>query len=61
MWGVDLTFIKENFGEKYYNYCLNNSHSYLEQKLMNQSNNILTITRHGLFISDGSISDLLYI
>ena len=61
MWGIDLNIIKEQFGEFYYNYCLHQAGRPIERGLLKRENTTLKLTREGIFISDGIMSDLLYI
>lgn len=60
-WGVDLTLLKESFGNELYDFCLTNAEKLIEHKLLHINNNSLTITRKGIFISDGIMSDLMWI
>lgn len=61
MWGVDLKKLEEEFGDKYLDFCLKNAEKYilLEDVIIEDSK--LKLTRKGIFISDGIMSDLMWI
>jgi oxygen-independent coproporphyrinogen-3 oxidase len=59
MWGVDLNELKILFGEKIYIYCIENADKYLNRQLLTIEGNNLKLTREGIFISDGIMSDLM--
>lgn len=61
MWGVDLNDLKLYFGDKIYTYCIKNADKYINRKLLSIEGNTMKITRKGIFISDGIISDLMMI
>src|SRR5690554_5065063 len=61
MWGVDLKEMKSMFGEELYNYCIENSQSYINIGKLTIQEDILKLTRDGIFISDGIMSDLMRI
>ena len=61
MWGIDLQKLKTDFGDKYYQYCLNNAQKFIESKLLITENGKLKLTQKGIFISDGIMSELMYI
>ena len=61
MWGIDLDEIKFLFGEKRLNYLLQMAKRYLEQGTLKLECNKLTLTESGIFVSDGIMSDLLWI
>lgn len=61
MWGIKTDDIRHLFGDKMLDYCLKQAKPYQEQGLLEQKDNILTLSRKGIFISDGIMSDLLYI
>lgn len=60
-WGMSLSILKERFGDKLFNYCLEMASPHVKQKLMTIQNNMLRLTREGIFISDGIMSDLLWV
>ncbi len=61
MWGVDLKKLESLFGSQRKEYCLKNVLKYIKQGFVSQSDDILTLTRKGIFISDGIMSDLMWI
>ncbi|MDO5665491.1 MAG: radical SAM family heme chaperone HemW [Bacteroidia bacterium] len=61
MWGVDLQQLKSIFGEKYYDFCIKNAQKYINKRLLTIKNNSLILTREGIFISDGIMSELMFI
>ena len=61
MWGIQLQKIKELFGEEKWNYLKQQAEPYLQQNLLNLQNETLKLSKKGIFISDGIMSDLLWI
>lgn len=61
MWGIDLTELSKRFGEPYFHYCMQNAGKYLDGKLLKVDGNRLKLTRDGIFISDGIMSDLMWV
>lgn len=61
IWGADIQQLKSKFGEELYNYCLTNARKYLENQLLKIENGNLKLTRKGIFISDGIMSDLMWV
>lgn len=61
MWGLPLARLKEEFGEELLQYCLDNAKSYLESGKLEIKDNTLFLTKEGIFISDGIMSDLLWV
>lgn len=64
-WGADLHFIETEFGTRLKDYCLKqasfhikNGDLQLEKKNEQAQEGLLKLTRKGLFLSDGIISDL---
>ncbi|MDE5677355.1 radical SAM family heme chaperone HemW [Phocaeicola sp.] len=60
-WGMALAALKEKYGEELYEYCLRMARPHLQQGTLEIKDNILKLTRKGLFISDGIMSDLLWV
>ncbi len=58
MWGCDLTYIKSNFNENYYQNILLESDKYILKEYMRKSNNILYLTEKGKIFADKISSDL---
>lgn len=61
MWGVNLKILEKNFGDDMLKYCLNNVQKHLEGGFVSKEDNILKLSRKGIFISDSIMSDLMYI
>ncbi|MHC5200847.1 radical SAM family heme chaperone HemW [Myroides sp. LJL119] len=61
IWGVDLLYIEENFGELYKDYFLKSSDKYLKNDMIANEQNRFVITHKGKFLSDGIASDLFWI
>lgn len=61
MWGLSLTDIQQLFGPERLEYCLKLAKPYVKQGLLLQDGNTLTLSRKGIFVSDGIMSDLLYV
>lgn len=61
MWGMQLDVLKEQFGTKLYNYCLRIAQPHLSQGTLELSNGVLKLTEKGVFISDGIMSDMLWV
>lgn len=60
-WGMSLTKLKTDFGEKLYDYCIQLATPHLQQHTLQQANGLLKFTEQGIFISDGIMSDLLWV
>lgn len=58
MWGVSVTRVKTEFGEKYKEYLLQQAHKHLQEHLLFLDDDILLVTKKGKFLSDGISSDL---
>lgn len=59
MWGINLTELNNRFGEKHFQFCMDNAQKYLEHKLLKRDGDTLKLTREGVFISDGIMTDLM--
>ena len=59
--GINMTYVKETYGNKYVKFLLENSHQYLIRNLMELIDDNIRITREGLFVSDAIMSDLMYV
>lgn len=59
MWGIDLSDMINMFGEEIYNYCIENAEQYIKTGKLIIQENTLKLTRNGIFISDGIMSDLM--
>ncbi|WP_455673303.1 radical SAM family heme chaperone HemW [Phocaeicola sp.] len=60
-WGMPLSRLRNEFGEKLSAYCLRMAHPHLEQGTLEIVNDTLKLTRQGIFISDGIMSDMLWV
>lgn len=60
-YGIPTELLKNVFGETLYNYCMRMASSYLKQGLLTWDHHILKLTEKGIFISDGIMSDLLWV
>lgn len=61
-WGIRLPEITSLFGEARAAYCLRMAKKYLEQgMLILREGDTLALSREGIFISDGIMSDLLFV
>lgn len=61
MWGISLSYILTNFGEKMQDYCLEQAIPFINRGMILYSNDKLLLSRDGLFISDGIMSELLWV
>lgn len=61
IWGISLTKIASEFGEKGLKYLLENAASFLESGQLKIENNVLTTTLEGAFFSDGIAAALFYV
>lgn len=60
-WGISLSDLERTFGRDLRTYCLKQAAPSLKQGTLRLAGDRLTLTRAGLFISDGIMSDLLWI
>lgn len=60
-WGMTLSKLRREFGEKLYRYCLRMADPHLKQGTLEIKGDILKLTRKGIFISDGIMSDMLWV
>lgn len=61
MWGTSLETIRERFGDSLHQYCLREARRYLDSNLLRLKGDVLSLTERGVFLSDGIISDLLWV
>lgn len=61
MWGVNLEAMERDFGHSLYIYGMRQAKPYMERGLLEVRNGALRLTREGIFVSDGVMSDLLYV
>lgn len=61
VWGVSLQRIKQEFGEKYSEYLLQQADKYMQKSLLCIDDDTLLTTKKGRFLVDGIASDLFMI
>ena len=60
-WGMPLPKLRKQYGEELYKYCLRMATPHLQQGTLEIKNDTLKLTRKGVFISDGIMSDMLWV
>ena len=60
-WGMPLSQLRTNYGETLYNYCLRMAKPHIQPGVLEIKEDTLKLTSEGIFISDGIMSDLLWI
>ncbi len=60
-WGVDLIELEKLYGNRMKDYCLRNVERYVKEGFVKLDNQALTLTKNGIFISDGIMSDLMWV
>ena len=58
---MPLSRLRSEYGEERYHYCLRMAKPHLEQGVLEIKEDILKLTKEGIFISDGIMSDLLWV
>lgn len=61
IWGISLEQLHQQFGEELTAYCLRMADEHLKSHQLEQRNGALCLTREGIFVSDGIMSDLLWV
>ena len=61
MWGVDLQELKYVFGAEFHDFCMKNAQKFIDNHLLKTENHTLKLTREGIFISDGIMSELMWV
>jgi len=61
IWGVSLRRVREDFGEKYEAYLLQQAHKFTEEQLLFIDNDCLITTKKARFLADGIAADLFMI
>ena len=59
--GIDLTILKNRFGQMLSDYCTSMAAPYLKNGKLELQDSHLRLTRKGVFVSDGIISDLMFV
>ena len=60
-WGMSLSQLRSIYGEELYQYCLRMAKPHLTQGVLEMKGDTLKLTKEGIFISDGIMSDLLWV
>ena len=60
-WGMSLSQLRSTYGEDLYRYCLRMAKPHLAQGVLEMKGDTLKLTKEGIFISDGIMSDLLWV
>jgi oxygen-independent coproporphyrinogen-3 oxidase len=60
-WGISMERIRQCFGHTLADYCLRQAAPYIESGKLTRSEDVLRLTRAGIFVSDGIMSDLLWV
>ena len=60
-WGMSLSRLRTEYGEELYRYCLRMAKPHLSEGVLEICEGVLKLTRRGIFISDGIMSDLLWV
>ena len=60
-WGMSLSQLRSIYGEELYQYCLRMAKPHLAQGVLEMKEDTLKLTKEGIFISDGIMSDLLWV
>ena len=60
-WGMSLSRLRSEYGEELYRYCLRMAKSHIDEGVLEIREGVLKLTQRGIFISDGIMSDLLFV
>ena len=60
-YGIPTHILKETFGETLFDYCMRMASPHLKQGFLTLDKNNMKLTEKGIFISDGIMSDLLWV
>lgn len=60
-WGIDISQIKNQFGEEIQNFLLNSSNKFISSKLIDRSGSKLVLTPEGKLFADKIASDLFIV
>lgn len=60
-WGISMSYVIGRFGESYSVYCLRMAQPHIDKGLLKLDGDVLRLTEQGIFLSDGVISDLLWV
>ena len=59
--GVSFADIQTKFGRKLLSYCQKQAQPHINQGLLLQTDDKLILSKSGIFVSDGIMSDLLWV
>lgn len=59
--GISTERLQKEFGEELYAYCLRMVAPYVKNGRLKEENGVWRLTREGIFLSDGIMSDLLWV
>ena len=59
--GLSLDEIEKAFGTKLAAYCMQQANNYIKRGKLKIEDGVLKLTRTGIFVSDGIMSDLLFV
>ncbi len=60
-WGVPLHDVERKFGKELWQYCMDMARPHLHNGQLEIRDNHLCLTRKGIFVSDGIMSDLMFV
>ena len=60
-WGMSLDKLKTDFGTRLHDYCLRMARTHIEQGTLQITDGTLRLTEQGIFVSDGIMSDMLWV
>ena len=60
-WGMSLSHLRSAFGEELFHYCLRMAKPHIREGVLEIREDVLKLTSSGIFISDGIMSDLLWV
>jgi len=61
MWGLDLNFVRERFGEKYFLFCCDEAKKYLQSQHVRIENGRVILSDKGVFVSNEIMSDFFWV
>lgn len=61
IWGIDLQYIEEFFGSERKSGVVAIAEEYIKYGYLIRENNIIKLSRNGIFVSDGIIADLMVV
>jgi oxygen-independent coproporphyrinogen-3 oxidase len=60
-WGMPLSKLRSEFGEDLYSYCMRMAKPHVDQGVLENREGVIRLTRKGIFVSDGIMSDLMWV